>query len=682
MAAKVGGVIIGLRADTAQFERDMGKADQVLAKNASRMDARMKSLEKTFATAGKVMGTALAAGLTVAAYQLTNAVNRMKELADTATQVGVSVEKLQEFRYAAAKFGVDAATADAAIRKLQESVGQATQETGALYDITQQYGIAVRDVTGRTRPLMDIYGDLADAAKNSGDATEAARIAAAAMGEEGARLGVLLREGEDGFTNMATAARDAGEIVSAANIEAAANIKREYDEMFRYLDAKWMQWAVSIGNGIREAGKLLNIVPPTLAEQIDQKRSSLAVLEGNQPFVSDSVLQSRRAELAALERQQLGGLYSNALAGAGARMSAPPPAPIPRARTPRTGRSAGASDLDRFNEDLDATLFEMQADNLQALTDEIEAQWQPTMDLIAAHAEHIEALYEDAEAVKDMLDPMREYQRQADRLNEMYRVGALTLPELNAAMAKMAEKAREAGEAMETAFNRSIDAVRQMVGDPLIDALMGEKKPGDAAKEALKSIQRGVLETALYGRNTSLGGLFGNEFSGVMEGLLPHRNGSVSVWVENQPTPALASGGRGGFLSQFLKMITGGLLGGGGFSPDVGGVSLNTQAMLDVAFLPIFHDGLYPGAPAPPMQMVPSALLDGAPRLHLGLAPDEFPAILQEGEEVIPRGGRRRGGGGVTINFNGPTDADSVRRSMGQIESGVARAVHRGMRNA
>jgi len=38
-------------------------------------------------------------------------------------------------------------------------------------------------------------------------------------------------------------------------------------------------------------------------------------------------------------------------------------------------------------------------------------------------------------------------------------------------------------------------------------------------------------------------------------------------------------------------------------------------------------------------RMVPAATFIGAPRLHSGLAPDEFPTILQRGETVIPRGG-------------------------------------------
>ena len=40
-----------------------------------------------------------------------------------------------------------------------------------------------------------------------------------------------------------------------------------------------------------------------------------------------------------------------------------------------------------------------------------------------------------------------------------------------------------------------------------------------------------------------------------------------------------------------------------------------------------------------PKRQVPAWLFEYAPRLHSGLAADEYPAILQRGEQVIPRGG-------------------------------------------
>lgn len=60
-------------------------------------------------------------------------------------------------------------------------------------------------------------------------------------------------------------------------------------------------------------------------------------------------------------------------------------------------------------------------------------------------------------------------------------------------------------------------------------------------------------------------------------------------------------------------------------------------------------------------------MFQGAPRLHEGLMPDEFPAILQRGEEVTPKGGAR---GGVSFtntvhqHFNGPPPEDPVKQQM------------------
>lgn len=51
------------------------------------------------------------------------------------------------------------------------------------------------------------------------------------------------------------------------------------------------------------------------------------------------------------------------------------------------------------------------------------------------------------------------------------------------------------------------------------------------------------------------------------------------------------------------------------------------------------HSGGRVGYSASPMRQVPSSMFDFAPRLHGGLAGDEYPAILQKGETVIPKGG-------------------------------------------
>ncbi len=99
----------------------------------------------------------------------------------------------------------------------------------------------------------------------------------------------------------------------------------------------------------------------------------------------------------------------------------------------------------------------------------------------------------------------------------------------------------------------------------------------------------------------------------------------------------------------------------------------------------LFHTGGIVGGPAV-AHAVPALAFAGAPRYHsgglAGLKPNEVPAILQRGEEVLttqdPRHRDNLGGGGFTINMTVVTDnADSFKRSEGQIGFDMAQEFDR-----
>jgi hypothetical protein len=110
----------------------------------------------------------------------------------------------------------------------------------------------------------------------------------------------------------------------------------------------------------------------------------------------------------------------------------------------------------------------------------------------------------------------------------------------------------------------------------------------------------------------------------------------------------------------------------------------------------VAHSGGVIGVSALPQRQVPAMAFAGAERFHAGgypgLRPDEVPAILQSGERVLSRrevaesqrggGGDRGNGSGVTVNMSITTpDADSFRRSQGQITAEMSRAIARARRN-
>lgn len=98
----------------------------------------------------------------------------------------------------------------------------------------------------------------------------------------------------------------------------------------------------------------------------------------------------------------------------------------------------------------------------------------------------------------------------------------------------------------------------------------------------------------------------------------------------------------------------------------------------------VFHKGGIVGQGGMGRQ-VPALAFANAPRFHNGGMPglraNEVPAILQRGEGVIPKDQMQRSASGVPIVFNITTpDAESFRRSEGQITGMLARAVGRGQR--
>lgn len=63
MAGSLGRLVVDLLLKTGSFESDMGRASKTAKK-------RMKEIEQSASTAGKVLGTALAAGVGLAAVAI------------------------------------------------------------------------------------------------------------------------------------------------------------------------------------------------------------------------------------------------------------------------------------------------------------------------------------------------------------------------------------------------------------------------------------------------------------------------------------------------------------------------------------------------------------------------------------------------------------------------------------
>lgn len=120
-----------------------------------------------------------------------------------------------------------------------------------------------------------------------------------------------------------------------------------------------------------------------------------------------------------------------------------------------------------------------------------------------------------------------------------------------------------------------------------------------------------------------------------------------------------------GALSSFIGSAAGGLFnfGGRAAGASTGGSFSSTLGPAPSASIGQFHIGGIVGQSPGVTRVMPSVIFHNAPRFHSGLRHDEFPAILQKGEEVIPKNMVGRGGASVvmpiTVNVNASDSSGS-----------------------
>lgn len=222
------------------------------------------------------------------------------------------------------------------------------------------------------------------------------------------------------------------------------------------------------------------------------------------------------------------------------------------------------------------------------------------------------------------------YNYEQENLYRLTKLNGKVTPEQAAQIHKLADEYGHVTDQIQKlqAVQESNDFFNGQFSQTLSDIVFEAKDIGSAFHDMGKAIAKAAFEAALFGKGP-LGGLFGGT----------------------------TGGGGGGLL-------------GGLFSGGAGGAGGGLGGMLGS----LFHEGgSDPGAM--PKRHVPVATFIRAPRLHDGLRADEFPAILQRGEEVTSRKDVKSGkGGGATYIWNVQTpDANSFMASRRQVTAQAKR---------
>lgn len=227
--ADLASLVIGLRADVAQLQSDLGKANALNAQYAR------AAAEAWNGAAGAVKGAIVdIAGKVAAAFAVDKliefgraAIDTADELGKMSQRVGVSVETLSSLRVQAQLSNVSIDDLQGGLSKLARNAADAAAGSKQQANAFQAIGVAVKDANGNLRPTADILADISKKFAGYADSGQKAADAQQFFGKSGAELIPLLNQlGSEGFA----AARKEAESYGAVLTGDAAKASEEFND--------------------------------------------------------------------------------------------------------------------------------------------------------------------------------------------------------------------------------------------------------------------------------------------------------------------------------------------------------------------------------------------------------------------------------------------------------------------
>ena len=220
MAGPIATLRVLLTGDDAELRKKLKSSDKKTREWAKNQIKHTKRVRQAFK-----MGAA-AVGATAVAYAgLTRqAITAADHLAKTADKIGLTVEGLQELRFAADRAGVSQRALDMGIQRFARRLGEAQQGTGVLAKDLQALGIALRGSDGSLRSTEAVLDDYADAIKRAQTPQEQLRLAFKAFDSEGAALVNMLKDGSAGLEEMRRNANDLGLVMAESTARKAEQL--------------------------------------------------------------------------------------------------------------------------------------------------------------------------------------------------------------------------------------------------------------------------------------------------------------------------------------------------------------------------------------------------------------------------------------------------------------------------
>jgi hypothetical protein len=233
-AVVIGAIRIDLGMQTTAFEKGASRAQR----QADALGKKLKGVGKGMMGVGTIMSAA-SAGIVAGLISATKAgLEYASGLGETAQQLGVTTDELQQFRYAASQVGIEQGVVDKGLAKLTLTIGKAAAGSKPAAAAFTALGISITDAEGRVKSVGQLMPEIAEALSKIEDPARRATAEFALFGKAGQQFDTLLAGGAAKLNELTNAAKELGLVLTPEQIQKADDAADKFAALQQVLAAK------------------------------------------------------------------------------------------------------------------------------------------------------------------------------------------------------------------------------------------------------------------------------------------------------------------------------------------------------------------------------------------------------------------------------------------------------------
>jgi hypothetical protein len=278
MAAKIGDLIVELKANTAAFSADMGKASAAMNSATAQMRLGIGAVSNAFSLATRaagVFGVSLGVGALIGFGK--RALDAAGGLGELAEQLGISTDSLQTYQFAAAQSGVTTEELQTSIARFTKTIGDARDGSDTAVRAVRALGGGFEQLVASGASIDDLLLAFSDRIAQTGDRSVAAARGTDLMGKGFQRVLTIFGSGQTTIQGFANALDEVGLRLDADAIRKADGASDAIARMNFQVNALAQTLVSRLAPAIESAARGWNAIlsGPSLSEQIVRENKRL-----------------------------------------------------------------------------------------------------------------------------------------------------------------------------------------------------------------------------------------------------------------------------------------------------------------------------------------------------------------------------------------------------------------------